>query len=205
MYGGSTTMAGTLTVFRLVFDLDAAGKFGKLRKSLWTMLAVMVLALFAPSARADATYTYDVIGTGIVDTSLSWTLDDPNTAVIDVPTSFTTGITLNSSGSFLSGCPPITNVGIDPVAGFVFTYFATSCFQGTFLNVPPTGLVDGTYFLSLDGTTINGTLVVSGVTPGAVPEPSTIALMLIGIGFVLVMEKRIGQGLLGPVERIARC
>lgn len=180
--------------------MAAAGGLKKLGKSFWTMFAVMLLALFAPSARADATYSYNsynIIGTGSVDTSLSWTLDDPNTAVIDVATSFTTGITLNSSGSFLSGCPPITNVTIDPVAGFIFTYFATSCFQGVFLNVPPTGLVDGTYSLSLDGSTNNGTLVVSGVTPSAVPEPSTIALVLIGFGFVLVRKKRNGQGLLG--------
>lgn len=109
--------------------------------------------------------------------------------MIDVATTFTTGITLIGFGTSLDGCPPITSVTIDPVAGLITTSF-NSCQQQVPFTVPPTGLVDGTYFLL--GTTVNGTLVVSGVT-SPVPEPGTIALMLLGLGILFVMRKRVGH------------
>jgi hypothetical protein len=167
----------------------------KMRKSLWIILTVLLVAIAAPSALANScTYTYTQVDLGITD--FTWT-----TNAIPCVTStdtFLPASSLASSSVNPSYVPtPISAVGLDVgfPAGGIETDFGISG-----------GVADGSWTLSEYSTTgtyaesfFAGeetlTLTVAATPVAATPEPSSVALMLLGVGLVFVMRKRIGQGL----------
>jgi hypothetical protein len=163
-----------------------------MRKSLWIMLATLLVAVTGPISHADSfTYTYTS-----TDFGLSWT-----TAAISAITMETTVpaadlTAASTSGGFLAACR-ITSVVLDDSSvgnGNTQTNFSPggACFTASAFSFDGFALADystrGTY-LSQQGNTLVVTAAV------AAPEPSSVALMLAGIGLVFVMRKRIGQGL----------
>ena len=160
-----------------------------MRKSLWIMLAAMVVAIGPPSAHADSfTYTYTDTTNG-----LSWT-----TAAIPAVTMETTlpatDLTATSNTGSLAGCVT-KSVTLDVSgAGGTFTDFitGTGCVAFVF---SPDGFALADY--STPGTypapgNSAATLVVTAAV--AAPEPSSVALMLLGVGLAFVMRKRNSRG-----------
>ena len=175
-----------------------------MRKSLWIMLAVLAVAVSAPNAHADEfQYTYTVTASNPPGAwTFSWeTVPIPGvTAEVVLPPSSLATVML--TGSQLTGC----------LVNMVFLDFnGTGDQQISFKNgVPvcsaPLAIADlfnlpladyttpGTY--SFTGTNPNNfiqsaTLEVSAVTT---PEPSSVALMLLGVGLVFVLRKGNSRG-----------
>jgi hypothetical protein len=158
-----------------------------MRKSLWVMLAVMVVAIGAPASHADS----------FTDYTLSFTGGTPN------PTSDGTVIFDNTTDTYTTFLVDFRGLSFD--------------FSGsTSANIPTTGLWAGCAFPGADfcagasaALGIGSVLVVSSGIPSgtaktqgsyaltavAAPEPSSVALMLLGVGLVFVMRKRVGQRL----------
>ena len=145
-----------------------------MRKSLWIMLAVLLVALAAPNAHADSTpfgtYTVECIGP---------CASDPTVTIAPTIIDFTvfgntvdiTGLSLTAGHlegwNISNGLLSITDVtSSNPVLAPIVLTFPTSN---------------------------EGGLIVPATVPA--PEPSSVALMLLGVGLLLVMRKRIGQGL----------
>jgi hypothetical protein len=157
-----------------------------MRKSLWIMLAVLVVAIgAAPNARADTfTYSYtDPIGE-------SWSTK-PITGVTGPTTVLAADLTATSNTGEFAGCTT-TSVVLD-FAGIGGTGSQRTNFSGCQF----TANTNTDNFALSDYTTPGvyigfGTLTVAAVTA---PEPSSVALMVLGVGLVFVMRKRIGQGL----------
>lgn len=154
-----------------------------MRTSLLVMLVVMVVAVGAPNAHADSfTYTY----TDTVD-GVSWT-----TAAIPAVTTETTvlaaDLTSTSNTGLVAGCVTTGVILDDNNEGNTET-FLSGCLPIS--NFDSFALADystpGTY----DSTIAGDSLVVTAV---ATPEPSTIALMLLGVGLVFVLRKRNSRG-----------
>jgi hypothetical protein len=163
-----------------------------MRNTLWVIpVLLLILSLGAPAARADSfTYSYTWSGPSA---GISFTTAPIAGVTMDttVPAADLTAAT--NSGSW-AGCAT-TDVRLD-VGG-----------QGSteaHLNGPACGVLTVDIFDSyaqFDYTTpgtytdalTKSTLVVIDVS--AVPEPSSFALMLVGIGFLLVTRKRWASGL----------
>ena len=160
-----------------------------MRKSLWITLAVLLVAIGAPLAHADSfTYTYTDTDDGI-----SWT-----TAAISAVTMETSvpgaDLTASSNSGVLLGCVT-SSVVLDSLGGGgTSTLFFSGCnFAGEIQSDDGFALSD----YSTPGTYVSpvlDTLVVTSAVAAA-PEPSSVALMLLGVGLVFVMRKRIGQRL----------
>lgn len=168
-----------------------------MRKSLWIMLAVFAAAVSAPNAHADTDefqYTYTV--TAPSSDTFSWeTVPIPGvTAEVDLPLSSLASATITASNPAFEGCS-ITSVVLDlGGAGDQKTSFSICGvppgLQDTF-NLPLTDYTTpGTYSFSTTNPDFiqSATLEVSAVA--TTPEPSSVALMLLGVGLVLVMRKR---------------
>ena len=161
-----------------------------MRKSLWIILAVLAVAVSAPNAHADSfTYTY----TDTVGDDFSWT-----TAAISAVTMQTTvpaaDLTASSTSGPTAGC--VTSTVILDSGGFGSTdTFFSGCSTNGIANADGFALADystpGTYF----GVGLGTMVVTAAVTAVATPEPSSYALMLLGVGLVFVMRKRVGQRL----------
>ena len=157
-----------------------------MRKSLWITLAVLLVAIGAPLAHADSfTYTY-------TDTlhGFSWT-----TAAISAVTmeTFLPGadLTASSSSGVFPGCVN-SGVVLDAGGGSISTFFSDCTIPE--ISNPANGFALTDY--STPGTyesPFGNILVVTAAV--AAPEPSSVALMLLGVGLVFVMRKRIGQRL----------
>jgi PEP-CTERM motif len=154
------------------------------------MLAVLLVAIGAPNAYADSfTYTYTDTDDGI-----SWT-----TAAISAVTMETSvpgaDLTASSNSGFTTGCVT-SSVVLDSLGGGgTSTLFFSGCnFAGEIQSDDGFALSDystpGTY---VSPNFAHDTLVVTAAV--AAPEPSSVALMLLGVGLVFVMRKRVGQGL----------
>jgi PEP-CTERM motif len=146
-----------------------------MRKSLWIMLAVLLVAIGAPSAHADS-YTPIFTTTGCSGTcALPTALDVtfPSPATIDV-----TYVGFFTETVSIPGGPGDTYGWIANVERAVFDF----------------ELSDGSLPTCNGGIaqTSCGTLTFAAVSA---PEPSSVALMLLGVGLVFVMRKRIGQRL----------
>jgi hypothetical protein len=152
-----------------------------MRKFLWFTLGFLFVVIGAPNAHADTLYTYTFTDTtNFADT---WT-----TRPIAAVTAETDIAAANlASYSALDG---LSEVILD---------YAGVGFQGVITPLGTTVITfdnftigeystPGTYTSSNTGDTLS----VSAIQT---PEPSTVGLMLAGIGFLLVMRKRIGQGL----------
>ena len=153
------------------------------------MLAVLLVAIGAPNAYADSfTYTYTDTDDGI-----SWT-----TAAISAVTMETSvpgaDLTASSNSGLTAGCVT-SSVVLDSLGGGgTSTLFFSGCNFGAIESEDGFALTDystpGTY---VSPNFAHDTLVVTAAV--AAPEPSSVALMLLGVGLVFVTRKRIGQGL----------
>ncbi len=166
-----------------------------MRKSFWIVLAVLLLAIGAPAALADSVETFDV-----------------SASPGDIGGTFSVDVT---SGTILS--VDITAFGL-PDFTILDSSFATSGEWALFAKDATLSNVIGLFFTtnptagSLVGftggiITNDSELLVAGrppedIGPGevtraavAAPEPSSVALMLLGVGLLFVMRKRIGQRL----------
>lgn len=159
-----------------------------MRKSLWIMLAVMVVAVGAPNAHADS-FTYDFTSTtagatGSVEFTESSILTSLTTISSFTSDTFSNLLSLTiapesgESCGFLAGGPCIG--ATFPFGGGTLTAFYT--FSS---NLTSTGTYD------TNGSN-SGTLVISEVSTA--PEPSSVALMLLGVGLVFLLRKRNSRG-----------
>jgi hypothetical protein len=158
-----------------------------MRKTLWIMLAILLVSIGAPNAHADGVYAITFSGTGAPTTS---DLLDYNST----STEFTTPslqIAYDGKTITLGNDYPMTPPSLYPTDSF--TWYSDPL-DGVFelvdqSNFTPIVIYSG----AISATTAAG---VDDVTLTAqTPEPSSVALMLAGIGLLLVMRKRIGQGL----------
>jgi hypothetical protein len=165
-----------------------------MRKSLW-VLTVLLVAISAPSAYADsATFTC---------------LSVPCTPTPTVSVSSITPITITQTWGIFSG-----TYTFGPTAEATDTFTLEDSVGvasiGTF-DVVELIMMDATHpaatpglgadeveydgqYQSLLGNFADGNVTLSSVSSKATPEPSSVALMLAGIGFLLVMRRRLAQG-----------
>jgi hypothetical protein len=195
-----------------------------MRSSLWITLAVLLVAIGAPNAHAD-TVTLDVSGTMTASAPGSClgstvlplctlggdiVINNTTGAIISVDVTitgasptfgpFTTAIQLfdfglgrtllRIRGPASQGLSVIDLVFDTPTPGSLVNYDGGALTTATSAESTQAPCSVGTnppciYFLS-----------TGELTPAvAAPEPSSVALMLLGIGLVFVMRKRIGQRL----------
>jgi hypothetical protein len=199
-----------------------------MRKSLWIVLAVMVVSICAPYASADITPTLDSgspSGAGplftwiytiavVSNDALSPSLNSGCNPAIPCPAgSFFTlydivGLTSPTAPANwgatiqLTGITPsFVSVG-DSAAVANLTFFYTGpaapgpltadgfSFQSTSNLV---GTIQFASSATSNGTGDSGRGFVAGPTAVATPEPSSVGLLLAGIGFPLLMRKRVCQ------------
>jgi hypothetical protein len=169
-----------------------------MRKSFWFSLTVLLVAISAPTAYADTfTYSYSSgeLGCGTTGNCAvySWT-----TAAIAAVASETTISAADLTASLLSGTPlagcVLSSVTLDfgGTGGQSFT--SSNC--GGRSNPDAFSLADystpGIYSFVSVNAGVNDSLVVTAVQT---PEPSTVALMLLGLGLAFVIRrKREGVG-----------
>ena len=153
-----------------------------MRKSLWIMLAVLVVAV-APVAHADSfSVTFTSFGLNPVPppTAMDVTFPSPTLDITWQGSAFTFTFPAN----FLPG----DQYGWSSTQMGFFTAFMTidDSTQSQKINSNSVFMLPGFVF-------DDGSLTFTPTT--AAPEPSSIALMLLGVGLVFGMRKRIGQGL----------
>jgi len=177
-----------------------------MRKSLWVVPILFAVLLFAgaPSLMADAlpfTYNGDTTGAptytsaiGVtahyvtfafsVDTTGAYTIHSTSVVPIAFAVYHDTFDPTNSSTNWVGAIP-------DAVPSILDRHLILPLTSGTLYII-----VDSGYSLSDVGsfsTTISGPLGAQ-LTPITAAEPGTLSLMLLGIGLVLGMRKRIAQG-----------
>jgi hypothetical protein len=160
-----------------------------MRKSLWIMLAVMVVAVAAPAVRADGVFAITFSGTG-APTVVGSNLLDYNSTLGQFTTP-TLEILFDGMDIILDNA--FQNV--DPSDPF-FVWLGPN-FDGT-IEVIDQCCKPARFLFSGKTTSIMPQLAGSvTLTEQTVPtpEPSSYALMLLGVGLVFVMRKRIGQSL----------
>jgi hypothetical protein len=157
-----------------------------MRKSLWLVLAVLVV-IGAPVAKADS-FVYNVTSTvGALDVTF------------ELPTfqEFVTTTTFTHNSSAGGPLTSFTLSGNTTVCSDGFVTFTGPCFQGmradgsgfgTPLSPGFTG--PGTFTSS---SAINTTTVTITDVPSGVPEPSSLALVPLGLVALLLMRKRAGH------------
>lgn len=168
-----------------------------MRKSLWIVLAVMVVAVGAPSAHADSSsltlissgsgiYDYGITVPGGQDISFLQNQTITLTGLSDVTGASVSGALLGDSfavSSFTSTSVTFVQTGIAGFSGAI-TF-------GDFLvdSTAPLGTVN--WSMETQSGTLSGTV---GGPVATAPEPSSAALMLLGVGLVFVMRKRNSRG-----------
>ncbi len=148
-----------------------------MRKSFWIILTVLFVAIAAPAARADGV--------------LSLTTTPGPTVML--------GGTLSDTATLSGGITPTGTLTFEitaPNNAFkILTVVVNG--DGTYGPVTITGaIVIGTYTwdVTYSGDSNNapiGPLAEFQVMTSTTPEPSSVGLMLVGIGFLLVMLKRV--------------
>jgi len=201
------SLEGGLQLFTgLFFATDLAwGRIWKMRKSLWIVLAALLAVIGAPNARADTitsgTITFTLGGTGIAPTAGSFSYDNTTNKFTSL-TVVWDGITFDlsfgatqtnylaltgaiaSPQTWTAACIPSTVHPTVPCDGLLnFSLFAGTLVLGSAL----TPLVP-TQNLAVGGGTYSVTQLVT-----TTPEPAA-AFLLLGIGLVSLMRKRIAQG-----------
>jgi hypothetical protein len=179
-----------------------------MRKSLWIIFALILVAIAAPNMRADSftdgTLNFTVVGGGPAPTG-SFVFDNTTSTF----TSFTVswdGATWDFVGVATSlGAFPSIPTGPTPSAWIACGPATTSltCAEppqdfALFFSAPLSttvvlGPVAPGTFLVPDATAFGGYTVSE--TQLATPEPSSVALLLLGIPFLVAMGRRLGQGL----------
>jgi len=155
-------------------------KVGKMPKSLWIVL--LLVAIGAPAAHADSVTFTVLVGGAPAPTALDVTFPSPTLDITWQGVAFV--LTLPSSSlstdSYIwdsnETCTPSCTAKIDVLDQTNFSFTSSSS-----PAVP------------LSFSTGAGDLTFTPVTTA--PEPSPVALMLLGVGLVFVMRKRIGHDL----------
>lgn len=171
-----------------------------MRKSFWIFLALLIMAVGAPVAHADT------ITDGTITFTLTSGSPDPGNAtfVFDNTTNTFTSFTGSWAGlgiTFITTGVTLANL---PASG---TWCATSE-NGPGNGPCPSQLPEGIGILMIsalptgfivshngsdEGYAASGTYTVTEAVVST-PEPGSVGLMLLGIGLVFVMRRRIGQG-----------
>jgi hypothetical protein len=180
-----------------IFDLRMHRRVAKMMKSSWIIFAVLFAAISAPKAHAD-TFTYSYFsgelgcGTNPATCAVySWTTL-PIAAVTSETTLPATDLTAFSLTGTLAGCT-LSAVTLDLAGAGDQGFTSTNCGSGSNPDGFPVAdySTPGIYsFLSVT-VGVNDSLVVTAIPS---PEPSTVFLMLLGLGLAFVMRKHIGQG-----------
>jgi hypothetical protein len=217
MHSGSAIMPGTLRVFCLVSDYDAAGKVGRMRKPPWIMLAGLLVAIGPPAVRAD-TAKLDVSGNLVFANGFASCSGSGCTLGGDIVINNTTGDIISEHITMSGETPtvgPFTQTinGVSESGGLTRLDIPYAESNALFLlfSAPTAGssvghnggaVSDFTVLIAFGSPAAFSPIrVLSGggpaftpsVTP--TPEPSSVALMLLGVGLMFVMRKRIGQDL----------
>ena len=150
-----------------------------MRKSLWIIPIVLVLAIGAPIAHADSFEPFFTT-MGCVGVCALPTASD---VVFPAPT--TMDVTFDGVSAAVS--IPYGDGSTDNYVWFASVVGSSLNFL--LIDTVGPGFPDG-----CQGYTGCGTLGFAPVST-SMPEPSSVALMLLGVGLVLVMRKRIGQRL----------
>ena len=182
--------------------------FVKMRSSLWITLAVLLVAIGAPNAHAD-TVTLDVSGSLIAQGVASCSASGC-TLGGDIVINNTTGAVISEdvtvSGESPSVGPFTQNFGIGTSSGLTQLTIDDSVFNilNLVFSTPTEGSLIGYTGGPISPITAMscGSGCVLRLTSGALtqpvtpaPEPSSAALMLLGVGLAFAMRKRIGQRL----------
>ena len=166
-----------------------------MRKSLWIVLAVIVVAVSAPNAYSDSfTYSY-------TDNSFTLHYSFTTAAIPAVTMETTVPASDLTASSVTSGCV-ISSVVLDANES-AFSGSASGGTNATFTGCALLGIFGNDEFALADystpGTYVSPndssvTLVVTSAGSVAAPEPSSVALMLLGVGLVFVLQKRNSRG-----------
>jgi hypothetical protein len=154
-----------------------------MRKSLWIILTVLLVAIGATNAHADTlnipTFTCTPGPCGSTPTAPNVSFPGPP-VTIDVTYDLVLfSIVLPDPG------------GLDlPGNKYEWTAYESA---GTPVDFGITDISTGDS-ASIGVMSKNPTLSDQGLLTFAAPEPSTVVLMLIGVGFVFVMRKRLAKG-----------
>ena len=155
-------------------------------RKLWLVLAVMVVAVSAPNAHGDS-FSPVFTTTGCTGTCLLPTAPDvtfPSPTTIDVTfDGVTSSVAIPSGDASGDTYAWAANKGLQPGGGSAFTLLDITT-GGSSLHC----------FGSETSTTANGCGTLTFAAVGTAPEPSSIALMLLGVGLVFVLRKRNSRG-----------
>jgi hypothetical protein len=162
-----------------------------MRKSLLILVTLLMVVVAAPNAYSDSsppTFTCNVPCTS-VPTAPNVTFPSPtlditwDTVSVDIPLIFP-----DAASDAYTWSAAIVDDSVGPGGGFEFTLLDVT--TGNFFpGFPPIILA-----VAPPNASDSGTLSFTS-SVAATPEPSSVAFMLIGIGLLFVMWKRIGQGL----------
>lgn len=152
-----------------------------MRKLLWIILTVLVLAVGAPIAHADS-YEPFFTTMGCVGVCALPTATD---VVFPAPT--TMDVTFDSLSAVVT-----IPLGDKTTDNYVWYASVGSSLTFYLVDVVGPGYPDG-----CQGYTGCGTLGFGVVSTPTMPEPSSSVLMLLGVGLLLMARKRIGHGFSG--------
>lgn len=157
-----------------------------MRKSLWIILIVLFAAIGAPNARADsfaASFTCTSITCGILPTASDVSFPTPTTINITFAGEVSISFDLPSADSFHDSYSWAEVAVSSATPLFTIWDHTTGTIQSTLL---PLCTVCGITYSPPE----SGALAFTAV-PVVTPEPSSVALILAGVGLVFVMRKRI--------------
>ena len=158
-----------------------------MRKSLWIVLSVLVLSLVAPTTHADSfTPTFTCTGTCVSIPTAPDVSFPPNT-ITETWNEFTITLSLDPSDKptddyTWNNDVIIEELFVEDVVQFIIMDITNNTFAADMIILGP----------QASHPADSGVLSFS---PVAAPEPSSAGLMLLGVGLVFVLRKRIGQRL----------